>query len=164
MTRLALLLASALVYPSKAACGPSPSAPSAPGGAAAPTPVDNREHGDAPHGGTLTDWGGSAYHVDFTVDHDQKEATVYIRGSDARSPAPLHAEKVHLTILDPATKLDRVAAPLAGEPDGTSSRFVGTHDTLFIVREFTAPSSGEVDGAPCTGDFAELPHGADHQH
>jgi hypothetical protein len=34
----------------------------------------DHEHGAGPHGGTLADWGGGKYHVEFTVDHDAKEA------------------------------------------------------------------------------------------
>ncbi|HRA89307.1 MAG TPA: hypothetical protein PK992_14580, partial [Planctomycetaceae bacterium] len=39
-------------------------------------------HGAGPHDGTLADWGGGKYHVEFTVDHDKQEATVYVLGSD----------------------------------------------------------------------------------
>src|SRR5690242_5939430 len=45
-------------------------------------------HGSGPHGGTVTEWGDGNYHVEFTVDHDKKEAVVYILGGDAKTPAP----------------------------------------------------------------------------
>lgn len=121
-------------------------------------------HGDAPHGGTMTDWGGGAYHVEFTVDHDKKEATVYIIGSDAKSPAPIKADKIQLVINDPMTEMELVAKPLEGEAEGTSSRFVGTHETISIVKEFSGTITGEVEGTPYSGDFKEEPHGADHKH
>ena len=121
-------------------------------------------HGSGPHGGTLTDWGGGAYHVEFTVDHDKKEAMVFILGSDEKSPSPIKSEKIQLTINDPATEIELVAMPLEGEAAGTSSRFVGTHDTIGIVKEFSGTLSGEIEGTPYTGDFAEEPHGADHSH
>src|SRR6188768_1239260 len=57
---------------------------------------DHPAHGAGPHGGTLTDWGGGTYHVEFTVDHDKKEATVYIVGSDEKSPAPIKAKSIRL--------------------------------------------------------------------
>ena len=36
-----------------------------------------------------------AYHVEFTVNHDKKEATVYILGANAKTPSPIKAEKIH---------------------------------------------------------------------
>ncbi|HUE74250.1 MAG TPA: hypothetical protein VMP01_25440 [Pirellulaceae bacterium] len=121
-------------------------------------------HGEGPHGGTITDWGGGAYHVEFTVDHDKKEATVYILGGDEKTPAPIKAESIQLAIDDPMTELELKAQPLDGEPEGSSSRFVGTHDTIGIVKEFSGTISGQVEGTPYTGDFKEEPHGADHKH
>ena len=123
---------------------------------------DGHSHGAGPHGGTLTDWGGGAYHVELTVDHDKKEATVYIVGSDEKSPQPIKADKIQLTINDPMTELELVAKPLEGEAEGTSSRFVGTHDTIGIVKEFAGTISGEIEGTPYTGDFKEEPHDAAH--
>jgi hypothetical protein len=110
------------------------------------------------------DWGGGAYHVEFTVDHDKKEAVVYILGSDEKSPAPIKAQSVHLVINDPLTELELAAKPLEGENEGTSSRFVGTHDTMGIVKEFAGTISGEIEGTPYVGDFKEEPHAADHEH
>ena len=46
-------------------------------------------HGAGPHDGTLADWGGGKYHVEFTVDHDKQEATVYILGGDEKTPSPI---------------------------------------------------------------------------
>jgi hypothetical protein len=120
-------------------------------------------HGAGPHDGTLTDWGGGAYHVEFTVDHGKKEATVYIIGSDEKSPSPIKAQTIQLFIDDPETELDLVAKPLPGEAAGLSSRFVGSHATIGIVKEFSGTISGVVEGTPYTGDFKEEPHGA-HGH
>ncbi len=168
MKRLLVLLASATMLFWALGCGQAP----APAPAPTPQPAaggedhghDDHVHGAGPHGGTLTDWGGGAYHVEFTVDHDKKEATIYILGSDEKSPTPIKAQSIHLTINDPMTELDLAAKPLEGEAEGTSSRFVGTHDTIGIVKEFAGTISGEVEGTPYTGDFKEEPHGADHQH
>ena len=113
-------------------------------------------HGAGPHGGTLSDWGGGAYHVEFTVNHDKKEATVYVLGSDAKTPAPVKADKVHLSIADPPIEIDLVPQPLDGEKEG-ASRFVGTHDNLGKVQEFAGTISGEVESTPYTGDFKEVP-------
>ena len=119
-------------------------------------------HGDAPHGGTLTDWGGGAYHVEFTVDHDAKSTAVYILGDDAKTASPIKAEKLLLTITEPAFQVELTPEPQVGESDGAASKFVGTHDNLGIVREFAGTISGEVDGTPYAGDFAEV--AGDHGH
>jgi hypothetical protein len=160
MKRLIALLTCSAVLSAAVGCNPAPAPAPAP-----PTTAESKDHGHdhgtAPHGGTLTDWGGGKYHVEFTVDHDKKEATVYIIGSDAKSPQPIKASSVHLVINDPMTEIDLVAKPLEGEPEGTSSRFVGTHETIGIVKEFSGTISGEIDGTPYTGDFKEEPHGHD---
>ena len=51
---------------------------------------DEHAHGQGPHKGAIGDW-GNKYHIEFTVDHDKKEATVYILGSDEMTPAPIKA-------------------------------------------------------------------------
>jgi len=116
-------------------------------------------HDNPPHGGTLFDWGGGAYHVEFTVDHDRKETIVYILGDDAKTPVAIRADKIQLIIDEPLTELELTAQPMEGEEAGMSSRFVGQHETLGIVREFSGTVSGMVEGTPYTGDFKELPHG-----
>jgi len=164
MKRCFVLLACSAMLSWLAGCNPTPAPVAAPTGTPAAAPHDEHHHGAGPHGGTIMDWGGGAYHVEFTVDHDQKETTVYILGSDEKSPEPIQAQSIHLTINDPMTELELAALPLDGEAEGTSSRFVGTHDTIGIVKEFAGTISGEIEGTPYTGDFQEEPHGADHKH
>ena len=120
-------------------------------------------HGEGPNGGTLADWGGGKYHVEFTVDHDAKEAVVYVLGSDEKTPTAVEAAdgKLLLTIREPAFQVELTARPLAGEADGKASRYGGTHESLGIVREFAGTISGEIDGTPFAGEFEEQPHG-DH--
>lgn len=122
-------------------------------------------HGAGPHDGTLADWGGGKYHVEFTVDHDTKEAVIYVLGSDEKTPTPVKTAdgKLLLTIKEPAFQVELAARPLAGEADGKASCYGGTHESLGIVREFTGTISAEVDGTPFAGEFAEQPHG-DHDH
>ncbi len=121
---------------------------------------DSHGHGAGPHEGTLADWGGGKYHVEFTVDHGKKEATIYVLGSDERTPAPIKAKdgKLLLTISQPSIQADLKATPQEGDPEGTASRFVGQHDNLGIVQEYAGTISGEVDGTPYAGDFKEEPH------
>ena len=119
-------------------------------------------HGDAPHGGTLADWGGGKLHVEFTVDHDKKETVVYVLGEDAKTAHPIKADsKLQLVIDEPATTIDLMAQPDTGDAEGTASRFVGQHESLGTVREFSGVITGEVDGTPYTGKFKEEPH--DHK-
>ncbi len=149
------------------------SQPVSPPPAAATTPATvvarhdhDHEHGDhahgaGPHGGTVADWGGGKYHVEFTVDHDAKKTTIYLLGADQKTPAPasLADGKLLLTIREPSFQVELVAKPLEGETGGAASRYVGTHDSLGIVREFAGTISGAVDGTPYAGDFEEHAHG-----
>jgi hypothetical protein len=115
-------------------------------------------HDAGPHGGAVADWGGGAYHVEFTVDHDKKEATVYVLGSDGHTAKPVKAELITLSIDDPAFQLDLSAQPQDGESAGESSRFTGQHENLGIVREFSGSITGELEGTPYAAEFAEVAH------
>lgn len=121
-------------------------------------------HGAGPHEGTLADWGGGKFHVEFTVDHDKQEATIYVLGSDEKTAAPIKATdgKLLLTITEPSFQVELTAQPLEGEADGNASRFVGKDERLGVVQEFAGTISGEVDGTPYAGEFKEEPH-TDHE-
>lgn len=116
-------------------------------------------HGTGPHEGAVADWGAGKYHVEFTVDHEKKQATVYVLGSDEKTAAPIKAKdgKILLSINQPAFQVELTASPEAGETSG-ASRYVGTNDKLGIVQEFAGSISGEVDGTPYVGEFKEEPH------
>lgn len=144
-------------------CLPSPSDPKISGTKAGGS-HDNHDHGTGPHGGTIGEWGGGKFHTEFTVDHDEKEAAVFILQEDAKSAAPIKAEKILLTIKEPAFQLELVARPLDGETDGVSSRFVGKHDSLGKVQEFAGSITAEVEGTPYAGDFKESAEGHGHKH
>jgi hypothetical protein len=120
-------------------------------------------HGEGPHGGTLADWGGGKYHVEFTVDHGKKEAAVYVLGLDEKTAAPIAAKdsQLLLTINQPAFEVTLKAAPQPGEPAGSSSKFVGTHENLGTEQTYAGTITAEVDGTPFAGDFNEEPH--DHK-
>jgi hypothetical protein len=163
MKRCIVLLAGLALLYLASGCGQNPPrAPAPEANSEARDHGHDHHHGSAPHGGTIADWGGGAYHVEFTVDHDKKEATVYVLGSDAKSLAPVKAERILLVIDDPMTEMELIARPLEGETEGKSSRFVGTHETIGIVKEFAGTISGEIEGTPYTGDFKEEPHDEDH--
>ncbi len=118
-------------------------------------------HGAGPHDGTLADWGGGKYHVEFTVNHDKQAATVYVLGSDEKSPSPIKIEKILLSIGSPELQADLLPVPLEGETDGLSSRFVGKHEKLGIVQEYAGTMTAEIEGTPYTGEFKEAAH--DHK-
>ena len=120
-------------------------------------------HGAGPHDGTLADWGGGKYHVEFTVDHDKQEATVYILGDDEKTASPIKAEEIQLSISDPVMQVTLKAAPQEGDPEGSASHFVGNHESLGVVQEYAGTITGVVDDTPYSGDFKEEPHG-DHDH
>jgi hypothetical protein len=130
-------------------------------GKAATDAKGDHGHGAGPHGGTVADWGGGKYHVEFTVDHGKQEATVYILGSDEKTPAPIKAAdgQLLLTIKEPSFQVPLKAAPQQGDPKGTASRFVGKHEKLGKEQEFAGTISGEADGTPYAGDFQEEPEG-----
>lgn len=115
-------------------------------------------HGAGPHDGAVADWGGGKFHVEFTVDHDKQEATVYILGDDEKTATPIKASTILLSINAPKFQVELAPAPLDGEAEGTASRFVGKHESLGKVQEFAGTISGEVEGTPYVGDFKEEPH------
>lgn len=125
--------------------------------------VAGHGHGAGPHDGTVADWGGGKYHVEFTVDHDKQEGTVYILGSDEKSPVAIDAESIDLSINDPVMQVTLAAAPQDSDPTGKASRFIGNHEKLGVVQEYAGTISGVVDGTPYSGDFKEEPHD-DHAH
>lgn len=125
--------------------------------------AEGHAHGVGPHDGTIADWGGGTYHVEFTVDHDKQQASVYILGSDEKTPAPIDAESIELSISDPAMQVTLQPEPQQGDPEGMSSRFVGTHEKLAVVQEYAGTMTGVVEGTPYSGDFKEQPHD-DHGH
>lgn len=120
--------------------------------------VEGHGHGSGPHDGTIADWGGGKYHVEFTVDHDKKEATVYVLGSDEKTPEPISSESLLLTIKEPEMQVELQPAPMDGESGGKSSRYVGTHAGLATVMEYEGTMSAEVDGTPYAGNFKEEAH------
>ncbi len=68
-------------------------------------------HGAGPHGGTVADWGGGKYHVEFTVDHDKQQATVFVFGADEKTPAPIASESIELSIHEPQIQVLLTALP-----------------------------------------------------
>jgi ABC-type Fe3+-hydroxamate transport system substrate-binding protein len=119
---------------------------------------DGTVHGEGPHGGVVADWGGGKFHVEFTVDHDKQEATVYISGDDEKTAVAIDAADVILAIKKPATQVTLTPTPQDSDPQGKSSRFVGKHENLGTVMEYEGSISGVVNGTPYSGNFKEVAH------
>jgi len=146
-----------------AGCGSQPATTTSPEPKAEAPHEDHDHHGAGPHGGTIAEWGGGAYHIEFTVDHVKKESAVYVLGGDAKTPAPIKTAKLLLTINEPSFQVELVAQPLDNESGGASSRFVGQHESLGKAQEFAGSVTAEVEGTPYAGDFQEEA-GHDHKH
>jgi hypothetical protein len=115
-----------------------------------------------PHGGALAEWGEEEYHVEFTVDHGQQQATVYVLDGTAKKAKPIPAKQLTLALKQPVVTVTLEASPQEGDPAGSASRFVGKEAALAQEQEFAGTISGEVRGKPYAGDFAEKEH--DHKH
>lgn len=147
-------------------CGDKAAEQPAPEPAAASTESDHghphdeggHSHGAGPHDGTLADWGGGKFHVEFTVNHDKQEGTVYILGDDEKTTSPIEAEEIQLSIKDPKMQVTLKAAPQEGDPKGTASRFIGNHESLGVVQEYEGTITGVVDDTPYSGNFKEEAH------
>src|SRR5688572_7167066 len=115
------LLASGILPLLLVGCGSKPAANPSPSPKAG-VPHDEHDHDVAgPHGGTIAEWGGGKYHIEFTVDHAKKESAVYVLGEDAKTPTPIKTEKLLLTITEPSFQVDLIAQPLDGESGGAAS-------------------------------------------
>jgi hypothetical protein len=114
-------------------------------------------HAAGPHGGIVADWGGGKFHVELTIDHATQEATVYVLGSDEKTPMPVQTAdgSLLLTINEPAFQVSLKPAPLAGESSSRASRYKATHDQLAVKRRLAGSIGAEVDGTPYAGDFEQ---------
>ena len=117
---------------------------------------DHGDHGEGPHGGTIIEL--DRYHGEFVVDHDKKQATVYILDGSAKKTVAVPAETMTLSITEPKFTVELKAAPEASDPKGNTSRFVGTNDNLGKVQEFQGTVTVEIKGKPYTGEFEEEHH------
>lgn len=115
-------------------------------------------HGKGPNGGVVFDFG--KYHGEFTVDHDKKECTLYILGSDEKTPVAIAGKD--LTVHTEETKttegkvVPKLAIKLQPTPAGEkASKFVGTDPGLGNVAEFAGRVVGEIDGKGANGKFKE---------
>lgn len=83
--------------------------------------------------------------------------TVYILGKDAKTPAPIKADKVLLTVKKPSLQLDLKPQKQKDDPEGTASVFVGTHDNFAKEEKLEGSLSAEFGGKQYAGDFKYPP-------
>ena len=121
---------------------------------------------EGPHKGALAEWGNEEYHAEFTVDHEKKQATVYILDGEVKKAAPIPVESITLTLsnVKPAVQITLKADPDKGDPKGSSSRFIGMHEKLGVEMDFTGQISAKVGDRAFTGDFDEKAHDHKHDH
>lgn len=96
-------------------------------------------------------------HFEFTVDHDLKEARIFLLMEDGERPQALPLESLILSIDDPTFTLEMKAVPGKEDRAGFSSSFVGKHYKLGIVREFSGRIEGLLEGRKISGRFKEEP-------
>jgi hypothetical protein len=131
-------------------------------------PAKAHEHAhpnEGPHGGALIEWGAEEFHAEFTVDHDKKEATIYILDETCKKAPNVKPEditEVKLTIKNVTPPVTIDLKHDAGKSDEKGIAFTGGHEKLGTVMEFKGEVSGKVSGTPYVGDFEEKEH--DHEH
>jgi hypothetical protein len=141
--------------------GCSKSSDSTPAGTAAndAAPVLEHAHGAGPNGGVVLDLG--SHHAEFTVDHGKHECTILVLGDDEKTPIAVAATEFILNIQETKTADGIVVAPMTitmspvEAADGKASKFVGTDPGIGNVADFAGTVSGEIDGKPAMGEFAE---------
>lgn len=118
---------------------------------------------EGPHGGAIVEWGEDEYHLEFLVDHDKKQTTVYVLDDKAAKASPIAVETLTLILTHGKTPIEIAlkADPDTADPKGKSSRFTAVHDELAKKIEFKGTIRGTVAGKPYEGDFVEK---ADHDH
>jgi hypothetical protein len=104
------------------------------------------EHGDfGPHHGPLADW-ADVFHGEFTADHANKMAVVYILDDKAKKAPDVDAarfSKVKLVIPSEKITLDLTHDAKKSGPDGIA--FTGTHDFFAKATPFKGNLSAVVD-------------------
>lgn len=111
-------------------------------------------------GGVLVEWGRDEYHVELVHDPKAGEATAYILDSSAKKVVAIPVKEITLSLVgSPQVVVPLAAKPQDGDPDGQSSRFVGTHPALAKEGKLVGSVSGQVNGKGYTGPLKSEPAG-----
>ena len=145
-----------------AGCSEKTQSPDAKPEGQAESPAENTSehaHGTGPNGGVIFDLG--KYHAEFTVDHPQETVAILILGDDEKTPTPIDAEELTLSINETTTADGTTVEPMTItlEPedatDGKASKFVGSDPGIGNVADFEGTVVGKIDGKPSQGEFKE---------
>lgn len=129
---------------------------------------DEHEHAHAaegPHGGSIVELGTEEHHAELVHDETSGTVTIYLLDASAAKASPIAAAEVviNLTHEGAGEQFKLAAAPDAGDPAGSSSRFASADPEL--AKELDHAHGGatlvvEIEGKQYRG---ELGHDDDHE-
>lgn len=105
----------------------------------------HEHHAHGPHGGHILELGDQ--HAELAMGAD-RVVSVYLLGDDAQTATPVAIEgtsaHLHLHIGDKEQEVELTAAPLEGEAEGQTSRFVSTAEAVPAAIADIEGIEGEV--------------------
>jgi YHS domain-containing protein len=118
------------------------------------------DHSDVgPHGGTLVEW-DDTYHAEFTLDHANKTATIYILDDKAKLAPKIDAGKITKVLLTITSVKPFIEVNLTHDAKLSSEKgivFTGTNDYFAKTTEFKGQLDGTVDGKTFGGPLNYKP-------
>jgi hypothetical protein len=132
-------------------------------------PIESHDHANPPHGGFYAVFGAEKYHGELVFDEESDQLTVYILGSDGQTPHPITEPEVTVRVEreegDPV-ELSLSAAPDAGDPAGSSSRFQLADAPQNVAGAVAVTIVATIDGEEFEGQIIpeEEEHGHSHSH
>jgi len=132
-----------------------------------PTPTQSSEahhhEHEAPHNGTLIVLGEEFAHLEFVLDSEKGELTVYVLDGEASNPVKLESGSLTLNLTQPkqeALVLSPVADKLTGETVESTSKFSANSEVLRGVTTFKGTlQSLTVKGREFSGVKVTFPEG-----
>lgn len=128
----------------------------------------NHEHAHGSHGphqGQIIELGNEEYHAELVHDEQADKVIIYLLGADAKTSQPIADTelKLNFSVDGEAKQFSLSAAPLDGEPQGQSSRFESSEESLHEVID-NAKAKGRlnvtINGKPYVGTI----EGHHHDH
>ncbi|WP_425399231.1 hypothetical protein [Aeoliella sp.] len=133
---------------------------------APPATVDTHNHPtEGPHHGGLIELGNEEYHAELVHDEAGGSVTIYLLDSAAKSAVPIKTAEltVNLTHDGQAEQFKLTAKPDAGDPSGTSSRFVSTDAELAEELDHEGVKAQLVVSIGGKQFRGEISHDHDHE-
>ena len=131
-----------------------------------PTAEKHAEEG--PHHGHLIELGAEEFHAELTHDDASKTVTVYLLDKQAKAAVSIADPEIllNLTVDGKPLQVKLVAAPQKGDPEGESSRFAITDESVLEALEApktTGRLNVTIEGKSYTGNVEHHEHG-EHKH